>query len=175
MLAVSNRLIPTGGGEGFQMNLKSDARVSPIRSNGSPPAADRSAGVVPGGMPDRRYGSGKNYKPSPSGFPGSLPAMLFVEENDVNLTPQDCPIQEPEDSILIQIPPTVPVGGNPQVASTANSRQKENPLILGALPPGGMKSPCASAGSVYQNRETKQERDEWLEAIARDDERERKA
>ena len=92
----------------------------------------------------------------------------------MNLTPQDCPIREPEDSIPIQIPSTVNVESNPQVASIANSGQTENPLILPALPSGGMKSPCTSASQLYISPETAQERNEWLEVIARDDLRERK-
>ena len=114
------------------------------------------------------------HRPSPSGLPGSHPASLFIEESNVNLTPQDCPIREPEDSIPIQIPSTVNVESNPQVASIANSGQTENPLILPALPSGGMKSPCTSASQLYISPETAQERNEWLEVIARDDLRERK-
>ena len=113
-------------------------------------------------------------RPLPSGLPGSHPVSLFVEEETVNLTPQESRVREPEDSIPIQTPETVTVSESPQSNSTAISGQKENPLILNALPSGGMKSPCTSAFSVYQNLETEQENNEWLEAIARDDRRERK-
>lgn len=105
----------------------------------------------------------------PSGLPGSLPVSLFVEEETANLTPQESRVREPEDSIPIQTLETVTVSESPQSNSTAISGQKENPLILNALPSGGMKSPCTSAFSVYQNVETAQERNDWLEAIARDD------
>ena len=109
---------------------------------------------------------------SPSGLGGSHPLSLFVEEEKVDLTPQESRVREPRDSISIQTPETVTVSGSPQFTSTANSGQKKNPLILSALPSGGMKSPCTSANQLYQNRETKQEHEEWLEAIARDDLRE---
>lgn len=102
------------------------------------------------------------------------PASLFAEKEDANLTPQESRVLESEESIPIQTPETVIVSESSQIDSTANSGQKENPLILSALPSGGMKSPCTSAPTVYQNQETKQEREEWLEAIARDDRRERR-
>jgi hypothetical protein len=111
----------------------------------------------------------------PSGLPGSLPVSLFVEEETANLTPQESRVQEPEDSIPIQTPETVTVSESPQSNSTAISEQKENPLILNALPSGGMKSPCTSAFSVYQNQETEQENNDWLEAIARDDRHDRRS
>jgi hypothetical protein len=108
----------------------------------------------------------------PSGLPGSLPVSLFVEEETANLTPQESRVREPEDSIPIQTLETVTVSESPQNTATASPGQRENPLILNALPSGGMKSPCTSAFSVYQNRETEQENNDWLEAIARDDRRE---
>jgi hypothetical protein len=108
-------------------------------------------------------------RPNPSGLSGSHPVSLFVEEETANLTPQESRVREPEDSIPIQTLETVTVSESPQSTATASPGQKENPLILNALPSGGMKSPCTSAFSVYQNVETAQERNEWLEAIARDD------
>ena len=111
----------------------------------------------------------------PSGLPGSHPVSLFVEEETANLTPQESRVREPEDLIPIQTPETVTVSESPQSNSTAISEQKENPLILNALPSGGMKSPCTSAFSVYQNQETEQENNDWLEAIARDDRHDRRS
>ena len=105
----------------------------------------------------------------PSGLAGSLPVSLFVEEETVNLTPQESRVREPEDSIPIQTLETVTVSESPQCTATAIPGQKENPLILNALPSGGMKSPCTSTPSVYNTFETAEQRDEWLEAIARDD------
>ena len=110
----------------------------------------------------------------PSGLPGSLPVSLFVEEETANLTPQESRVQEPEDSIPIQTPETVTVSESPQNTATAISGQKENPLILNALPSGGMKSPCTSTPSVYNTFENAEQRDEWLEAIARDDRRDQR-
>ena len=109
--------------------------------------------------------------PSGLGVPGSHPAPLFIENGDMDLTPQESRFLEPKDSISTQTGMTGTVTPSPHIISTANSGQTENPLILSALPTGGMKSPCTSAESVYQNRETFQERNEWLEAIARDDRR----
>ncbi len=110
----------------------------------------------------------------PSGLPGSHPAMLFVEGDAANLTPQESRVQEPEDSIPIQTPETVTVSESPQNTATAISGQKGNPLILNALPSGGMKSPCTSTPSVYNTFEDAEQRDEWLEAIARDDRRDQR-
>jgi hypothetical protein len=105
----------------------------------------------------------------PSGLPGSLPASLFIEKDSAKMVPQDFQVLEPEDSIPIQTPSTVTVEGLPQIDSTASSGQRKNPLILSALPTGGMKSPCTSAPSLYQNRESVQDKNDWLDAIARDD------
>jgi len=111
---------------------------------------------------------------SPSGLPGSLPASLFIEKETVNLTPQESRVREPEDSIPIQTLETVTVSESPQSNSTAISGQEEKSAHPVCVAPGGMKSPCTSAFSVYQNRETMQERDQWLEAIARDNRREKR-
>ena len=111
-------------------------------------------------------------RPLPSGLPGSHPAMLFVEGETANLTPQESRVQEPEDSIPIQTLETVTVSESPQCPATAISGQEEKSAHPVCVAPGGMKSPCTSAMSVYQNIESAQERNEWLDAIARDDRRE---
>ena len=110
----------------------------------------------------------------PSGLPGSLPASLFIEGDSANLTPQESRVWKPKDLISVQTPETVTVSESSQINSTTYSGQKENPLILSALPTGGMKSPCTSASQLYQNRESAQERNDWLEVIARDDLREKR-
>ena len=120
--------------------------------------------------------NGMKNRGSPSGLgeSGSLPAKLFVEEEIVNLTPQESrcsgigEFNSDSNGLAGHSNPS------PQVSSTANSGQTENSLILSALPSGGMKSPCTSANSVYQNRETAQEREDWLDAIAKDDRRDRR-
>ena len=87
----------------------------------------------------------------------------------MNLTPQDNRVLEPADSADSN-PSAGYSEGSPQLASTAHSWQTVNPLILEALPTGGMKSPCTGAiPSLYTTcRETIEQHEAWLDAIARD-------
>jgi hypothetical protein len=111
----------------------------------------------------------------PSGLPGTHPVSLFVEREAANLTPRDSRVLEPKDSIPVQTPESVSLSESSQIDSTAISGQTENPLILYALPSSEMKSPCTGTPSLYQTRETEQQKNDWLDAIARDDRRDNRA